>query len=194
MRTAIFDLETFSLYANTGILLCAVIKETGKHAPKIIRADQFPEWKTDRSNVEPMIRAVVNVLLNDKGDDGSEGFDIFVAHNGQYFDKAMLNTWALKFRLPMALRFARFIDPVLLLRRHCRLNRNSLNEAIDFFKIPHKKTPIAWDNWMKASLNGDSRALDYIVEHCVADVKALEALHVITKRLVKGIDEKGSSH
>lgn len=195
MRTCIFDLETFSLHANTGILLCAVIKETGKnHKPIVIRADEFPEWKTNRANVEPIVRKVVDTLLNHPGEDKDAGFDIFVAHNGQYFDKALLNTWALRFRLPINLRFSRFIDPVMLLKRHCRLTRNSLNEAIDFFNIPYKKTPISWGHWMNAALNGDSKSLSYIVEHCVADVKALESLYSISKRLVKGIDEKGSAY
>jgi len=192
LRTCVFDLETFSLHANTGILLCAVIKEVGRHSPIVIRADEFKEWRTDRTNVRPVVNKIIDVLLNHPGD-GCNGFDIFVAHNGQYFDKALLNTWALKFNLPIALRFSRFIDPVLLLRRHCRLNRNSLNEAIDFFNIPYKKTPISWQHWMNAALNGDRDSLGYIVDHCKADVMALESLYNIAKRLVKGIDEKGSS-
>lgn len=194
MRTAIFDLETFSLHANTGILLCAVIKEYGAHTkPVVIRADSFPAWRLQRSNPECVVRATVDALLNHPFEDGSKGFDIFVAHNGQYFDKALLNTWALKYRLPIALRFSRFIDPVMLLRRHCRLSRNSLAEAIDFFGIPHKKTPLDWSHWTAAAFDGNRESMDKIVEHCVADVKALEAVYNITKRLVKGIDEKGSS-
>ena len=51
MRTAIFDLETFTLTADTGILLCASIKEYGRAGPiKTIRADEFPGWKRNRAN------------------------------------------------------------------------------------------------------------------------------------------------
>ena len=194
MRTCIFDLETFSLYANTSILLCAVIKEVGKHTqPHVIRADQFKEWKEERSNTAPIALATLDYMMNAPGEGDDKGFDIYVAHNGQYFDKRMLNTWALKFRRDAGLRFARFIDPVLLLRRHCKLNRNSLAEAIEFFNIPHKKTPVDWSHWMKAAFDGNSKSLDYIVEHCTRDVKALESLYNITKKLVKGVDEKGSA-
>lgn len=185
MKTAIFDLETFSLNADTGILLCAVIKEYGHEKPaRIIRADSFPEWRKDRSNVRPIVESVLEAL---------KGFDIFVAHNGQNFDKAMLTSWALKFDLPVALRFAKFIDPVLLCRRHLRLSRNSLASLLQFLDIDETKTPIKWESWMKAALNGDKKHLDYIVEHCVVDVAALEKAYEKTKRLVKGIDEKGSS-
>lgn len=56
MRTAIFDLETSSPYADTGILLCAVIKEyRSKDKPTVIRADAFPEWKTNRANCKPVV-------------------------------------------------------------------------------------------------------------------------------------------
>lgn len=192
MKTVVFDIETFSLYANTGILLCAVCKEVGHGGKiKVFRADDYPQWKTNHSNSEPIVRALTEYLVGN--DEPDSGFDIFVAHNGVYFDRAMLTTWALRYNIPAALRFAKFIDPVLLLRRHCRLTRNSLNEAISYFKIPHKKTPIDWDHWMLAAFEKNRESLNYIVEHCIADVKALEALHNITKRLVKGIDEKGSS-
>jgi hypothetical protein len=185
MKTAIFDLETSSLYADTGILLCAVIKEYGsKGKPTIIRADQFPEWKTQRSNCKPAVKKTIEALL---------GYDIFVAHNGQFFDKTMLVSWALKFGLRVDLRFSRFIDPVLLARRHMRLSRRSLGNVLQFFNIVEEKTPIRWEYWMKSALDGDSRSLDYIVKHCVADVSLLEKAYDIAKRLVKGIDERGSS-
>jgi len=123
-----------------------------------------------------------------------ENFDIYVAHNGQYFDKAMLTSWALKYNQPVHLRFAKFIDPVLLARRHMRLSRNSLAKLLEFFGIQDQKTAIRWEHWMQAAFNGNRKSLDYIVDHCVKDVDLLEQAYEKTKRLVKGIDEKGSSY
>lgn len=185
MRTAIFDLETSSLFADTGILLCAVIREyRSKSPPIIIRADQFPGWKTNRADTKPCVEATLKAL---------EDFDIYVAHNGQFFDKPLLTSWALKFRKRPDLRFAKFIDPVMQARRHLRTTRRSLASLLQFFEIPQKKTEILWLHWMRATLNGDTKSLDYIVDHCLADVLALEQLYDITKKLVKGIDERGSS-
>ena len=186
MRTAIFDLETSGLNANTSILLCAVIKEYSPRfdqPPVVIRADQFPAWKEHRSNTRPMVREVVDQL---------SGYDIYVAHNGQRFDKPMLVSWAMKYNQPILLRFAKFIDPVLLARRHMRLARNSLQELIRFLDVPEDKTHIDFEHWLKASMDGNRKSLDYIVEHCVQDVKSLEMVYDKVKRLVKGIDEKGS--
>lgn len=188
MKTAIFDLETSSLYADTGILLCAVVKEYGAHKPPlIIRADQFPEWKKSRSNCWPAVKATLDAL---------DDYDIYVAHNGQYFDKTLLTSWALQMpgRKRVALRFAKFIDPVMLARRHMRLSRRTLHNLLQFLNIPEKKTEILWKHWMRATLDGDSKSLDYIVAHCVADVVALEKAYDQVKNLVKGIDEKGSSY
>jgi len=185
MKTAIFDLETSNLYADTGILLCAVIKEYGsKSAPTVIRADQFGTWKNQRSNCKPIVEATINALLD---------YDIYVAHNGQFFDKTMLTSWALKFNLRVDLRFSRFIDPVMLARRHMRLSRRSLGNVLQFFGIEEEKTPIKWVYWMQSALDGNSKSLNYIVDHCVADVHLLEKVYDKAKRLVKGIDERGSS-
>lgn len=185
MRTAIFDLETSSLYADTGILLCSVIKEYGSNEkPIVVRADQFDSWKNHRSDCRETVSATLKAL---------EDFDIYVAHNGQFFDKAILTSWALKFNRRVDLRFAKFIDPVMLARRHMRLSRRSLENLLQFLQIPEEKTRILWQHWMKATLEGNSRSLDYIVEHCVADVIALEKAYDKAKRLVKSIDERGSS-
>lgn len=186
MRTAIFDLETFSLSADTGILLCAAIKEyRSKEPATVIRADDFPNWETKRSNVKPIVVKVLEAL---------EDFDIYVAHNGQYFDKVMLTSWALKFGRRVDLRFAKFIDPVLLARRHMKLTRNSLSSLLAFLDIEETKTSIRWHHWMRAAFDGNRRSMDYIVEHCVVDVDLLEKAYDKTKRLVKGIDERGSSY
>ncbi len=186
MRTAIFDLETSSLYADTGILLCAVIKEYGtKKPPIIIRADTFTSWKHHRSNCEGIVLATLLAL---------DDFDIYVAHNGQWFDKTMLTSWAMKYKQRrLSLRFAKFIDPVMLARRHMRINRNSLHSLLQFLDIPEQKTAILWKHWMRATLEGNRKSLGYIVQHCVADVLALEKAYDIAKSLVKTVDERGSS-
>jgi uncharacterized protein YprB with RNaseH-like and TPR domain len=47
--------------------------------------------------------------------------------------------------------------------------------------------------WVKASLNGDRKALDEIVSHCEEDVKALENVYDKVRKLVEKIDNRGSA-
>ena len=122
-----------------------------------------------------------------------ETYDIFVAHNGQFFDKTMLTSWAIKYDLPPFLRFSKFIDPVMLARRHMRLSRRSLGNVLQFLGIDEQKSTILWKYWLQATMEGNTESLTYIVDHCVIDVLVLEKAYDKMRKLVKGIDEKGSS-
>ena len=194
MRTAIIDIETSGFDAQGSIVLCAVIKEyngRGNGKITVIRTDEFPTWKNNKSNDEPIIRAIMKHLDGDR-DKGIEGFDIIVAHNGEWFDKAFLTAKCIEYRIPPTLRHKKSIDPVLLSRRYMRLNRNGLGVLINFLNVPHKKTPVSLSHWRKASLDGNAGSMQYIVEHCIADVKALDRVYHEVKSLVDKIDSRGS--
>lgn len=184
MRTAVFDLETFSFYADSGIVLCACIKEYGSSKITTIRADQFSTWKKERSNNKPVIEAIVKEL---------DKYDILVAHNGQYFDKRWLNTACLEYHLFPVCRSKKFIDPVLISRKHLRMGRNSLAALLDHFDIPVKKTPIILKYWIKAVMDGNQKCMDDIVRHCRQDILALELLYDRVRPLVDKIDNRGSA-
>lgn len=188
MRTAIIDIETSGFDAQGSIVLCAVIKEyngRGNGKITVIRSDAFPTWKTNKSNDEPIVRAIMKEL---------ETYDIFVAHNGEWFDKAFLTAKCIEYRIPPSLRHKKSIDPVLLSRKYMRLNRNGLGVLINFLNVPHKKTPVSLSHWRKASLDGNKDSMNYIVEHCVADVKALDRVYHEVKSLIDRIDTRGSSY
>lgn len=185
MKTCIFDLETFSLSADTGIILCCAYKEYGDKGPvKVIRADSFPEWKKERSNSRPICEKILDELHD---------FDIFIAHNGQRFDKPMLISFALKHDLRLFMRFAKFIDPVETARRYLRLTRNSLASVASFLGVKQKKTSIEWEHWRKAAYDGSRDSMDYIVEHCEADILVLEAVHQKMRKIVRDVNDRGSS-
>ena len=184
MKTGIFDIETSSLYANTGIILCAQIKTYGSKELKTVRADKFKNWKTRKSDNREVVMAVMEAL---------DDYDILVAHNGQYFDKAWLNSACLKYGLPPRLRFEKFVDPCQQARRHLRLARNSLSALLEYFDIPENKTPIRFNHWLTASLDSDRKAMGYIVEHCQRDVLVLEKAYGRTRKLIKEINERGGA-
>lgn len=185
MKVGIFDLETSSLYADTGIVLCGVVKQYGVDKLTTIRADEFPNWDKHRSDNKPVIKALIERL---------QDFDILVAHNGQYFDKTWLNSACLKYNITPVLRWRKFVDPVLIARRHMRMARNSLHYLIDYFDIQEKKTPIDFKDWMRATHDGSRTAMNRIVKHCQADVLSLEPVYDEVRKLVNKIDASGSAY
>ena len=121
-------------------------------------------------------------------------FDILVAHNGQYFDKRWLNTACIEHYICPVCRLKKFIDPVLVSRKHLRMGRNSLAALLDHFDIPDKKTPLELKLWLKATLDGNQAAMNKIVAHCRADILALETLYDRIRPLIDKIDSRGSAY
>ena len=185
MKIGVFDIETSSLYANTGIELCVCIKRYGVDGITIIRADKFPNWKNNRSNNKDVIATTVETLKE---------YDVLVAHNGQYFDKTFLNSACLKYGISPSIRWLKFIDPVLLARRHMRIARNSLASLIDYFDLQESKSPVAFKHWIQASHDGNKKSMGYIVEHCRKDVLTLEQVYDKVRLLVDRIDNRGSAY
>lgn len=179
MRAVSFDLETTNLNANFGVILCACIKPfDGK--VKTFRGDAYKSWKDRRSDDSELCRAIYKEL---------EQYDIWIAHNGNNFDVPFLRTRLMKAGVRMVQ--PKLVDPVRLSRRYLKLGYNSLEQVAGHFGI-YGKTTVAGDHWMRASLDGDRKSMNYIVEHCIADVEMLEEVAVHLNYLVPRIGSFGS--
>ena len=159
---ACFDLETTNLSADFGVLLCAVIKPAYGES-FVIRADQFPTWKTHRSDDRGILKAVTKVL---------DDFDIWIAHNGARFDVPFLRTRLLTHGLP-PLPSKKLIDPLLLARNKLRMSYNSLKQLANHLGC-NTKTELQPKLWLRAALDGDTKAMNAIVDHCERDVETLD--------------------
>lgn len=157
-----FDLETTNLSADFGIVLCAVVKPAGGKSI-VFRGDDFAEWKESRSDDRMIVQCVVTELAK---------YDIWVAHNGHKFDVPFLRTRLMRWSLE-PLPAKKLIDPVLLARNKLRLSFNSLSQVANHLGC-NSKTDVRPEHWLKAALDGDKSSMDYIVRHCVEDVKVLE--------------------
>lgn len=184
MVVGIFDLETSGFYADSAILLCCSIKEYKQNKITTIRADQFKSWKLNKTNEREMIEKTAYEL---------DKYDILVAHNGQWFDKGFFNAKCIEYGIRPILRMKKLIDPVQISRRHLRLGRNSLAAIIDYLQIPVKKTPIELRKWLLASLEGNKKCMDIIIEHCEYDVITLEKVYDKLRGLIDKIDSRGSA-
>lgn len=67
-----------------------------------------------------------------------------------------------------------------------RIGSSKLVNVQKFFKTADSKTDVDWDTWNLASM-GDEKAMDYVVEHCEADVLVLRDVFNHLKPLVRTI-------
>jgi uncharacterized protein YprB with RNaseH-like and TPR domain len=185
ITTACFDLETSDLYADSGIILCAVVQSSTRRKPYVIRTDQTnKKWSAGlRGDDSATVKQVAEILAD---------HDVLAAHNGSRFDLPFLRTrmarWGMK-RLPDL----KLVDPLSIAWRRLRLKSNRLGNVSDHLGIKDRKTPLDMSIWMDAVLNGSTSAMDKIVEHCVADVKVLAGVLDLVKPYVKILDDRGSS-
>lgn len=179
MRAACFDLETTGLNADfMGVILVGCVKPYDGPV-KIFRRDEYPHWEK-RSDDSRIAKDIYKELLK---------YDIWVAHNGVCYDINFLRARLAKYGISMLQ--PKTVDPVKIARRYFKISRNSL-ESFGRHHGIYGKTHVEPDIWNRASLDGDKRAMSYIVEHCVADVKMLEQLTDRVKYLVPKVNGWGS--
>jgi len=175
-----FDLETTNLYGNfMGVILCGVIKPWGGE-PVIFRGDQYDTWERKRSDDSQIAVDIYTELSK---------YSICIAHNGLAFDINFLRSRLGKVGVEMPQ--PKNVDPVRLARRFMRFKFNSLESVGEHFGFIGK-TRVSPKYWNEAALDGNSRALDYIVEHCVADVDLLEKVADKLRYLAPKITQWGS--
>jgi len=145
------------------VILCGVIKPANGR-PKVFRADSLnPHWSACRSDDSAVVTAIVAEL---------DRYDIWIAHNGARFDVPFLRTRLLAHSMD-PLPTKKLIDPVLLARNKLRMSFNSLSQVANHLGC-NSKTEVEPKQWLAAALDGNRRAMSYIVKHCVQDVLVLE--------------------
>ena len=144
-----FDLETSSLNANFGIVLCAVVKGSDRKKPYVFRGDSYEPWKQGkRSDDSFLVKDIVACL---------SGYDVLVAHNGARFDVPFLRTRMAKWSPHLecgAFPNKKLVDPVQLARNKLRMSSNGL-AALASLIGAGEKTLVDGDVWLRASLDGD---------------------------------------
>src|SRR5713226_7818533 len=143
-----FDLETTNLFADFGVILCGVVKPAQGDI-KVFRADQLnPDWLTRRSDDRDTVAAIVEELCK---------YDIWIAHNGNYFDVPFLRTRIAKWGMA-PLPATKLVDPLLVARNKLRMSWNSLEALAKFFNV-NSKTQVCGSLWLRAALDGCQDAM-----------------------------------
>jgi uncharacterized protein YprB with RNaseH-like and TPR domain len=186
ISTLILDLETTSLDADSGVILCASY-ESSENPGKVytIRQDETnPRWKRGIRGDDKELCKQVNGLVRTH--------DVIVAHNGNRFDIPMLRTRSLHWGLA-PLREVKLVDPCSIAFRKFKLKSNSLGRLADYVGIRDRKTPLDMSVWADAYLNGNPKAMNLIVKHCEADIRVLSAVLDVVKPYIKVLDDRGSA-
>lgn len=177
-----FDIETSNLSADFGIILCGVVKGSGKRdKPLIIRGDSFPAWKHRRSCDRETVRRLRDAI---------DEFDVVVAHNGLKFDLPFIRTRLARWNL-RPLPEKKIVDPLQLARNKLKMSWNSLDRLAEFLNV-NSKSEVKGDYWIRAVMDGDRKAMNYIVDHCVQDVLTLERVVDLVKTYSTTFNSWGS--
>ena len=169
-KIAFFDIESGgSLSADFGYCFCYCIKE--------LNGKVFKNCITPKEVHDPKVRdkRLVRDLCNHL-----KQYDLVVVYygNGKYrhdlpFVRTRAVKWGLEFPPEKILKVMDVYDTIKL---KFKLARNRMNDACRLFNIPLKNDAVNPEIWQSA-LTGQQKALDYIVNHCIEDVKKLEKLY-----------------
>lgn len=173
------DLETSNLNADYGVILCGVFKPLGKQS-EVIRLDHSPDYKKKPWDDSWVVKQLAKYISQHK-------VDILVTYNGSMFDVPFLNARAMLTDINLRENFVfKHIDLYWIARKKIHTHDNKLDTVARFLKCHTSKTHIEGDCWTRA-MTGDKKSMDYIVEHCVKDVKVLEEVYEKMKPFIKQI-------
>lgn len=186
ISTLVLDIETTDLSADRGVILCACYESSNKPGVvETLRNDEINarDWNRGiRGNDKELVKRLRKLI---------HSHDVIVAHNGHKFDLPFIRTRGLRWKLK-PLKEPKTVDPLQIAWRKFRLRSNSLGAISSYLGIRDRKTPLDLAVWARAMLNGDRKAMDLIVKHCVADIKVLSGVLPHVKPFIKVFDDRGS--
>lgn len=174
-RILFWDIESTHLNADFGYILCIGYKFAGEEKPTIIRIDDFKKaYKKDCTCDKKVVEAFKKVF---------ETADVHVTWYGGKFDLPMVNSRLVAHgMLPMAP--VPHIDLWRTAKYQMKLASNRLANVQRFLGLPSEKTSVDGRVWLKAAA-GFKDCLQYIVDHCYADIEVLEQAYDRMRPLIK---------
>jgi len=171
-----FDLETSGFDADWDILLTAAIKPYGKE-PITFRADNYPEWTTNRADDRGITIDIASELRKHA---------IVIGHYSERFDVRFIRAKMFRHGLePLPPMFG--LDTWRIAKNNFKVSNRRMKSLSIFARIPLPKEEPDGDRWMRAAFGGEKEALDKILAHNIDDVLILERLACISFPYVKSI-------
>ena len=168
-KILIFDIEcyTHDFAADKGYMLCIGYKWLGEKDAHVIKPRNLKKWSKNPTADKEQIEEFIEL---------AEQADLVVGWNSKSFDWRFIQTRALKHKLG-ALPLVPHADLLLTARATTKMRR-SLDNIGKFFDLKNQKIPLDINVWMAAG-RGDIKALESIIEHCIADVLMTEEAYEI---------------
>lgn len=172
---AFVDLETTNLKGNFGRILCASVADNFGNV-RTFRLDD-PAFARKKRRDDSALAVALKEYL--------EQFDILVGWNSKMFDIPYLNTRLLIANEPPMRMDIMHIDPMYKAGKgSLTLHSRRLDAVAKTFRLPVQKTGLDPEIWNDAA-DGETEAMDYVVEHCEHDVLVLRMVFHILKPLMK---------
>lgn len=172
-----FDLETSGFDADWDILLSACIKPYGQ-PPIVFRADEYPEWVTQKANDKAITIDIAKELRKHA---------IIVGHYSQKFDVRFIRAKMFRHGLePLPPMFG--MDTWRIAKNNFKVSSRRRQSLSIFAQLEvGKRDAPEGDRWMRAAFSGEREAMDRIVEHNIECVTELEKLACISFPYLRSI-------
>jgi uncharacterized protein YprB with RNaseH-like and TPR domain len=165
-RVGYLDIETSNLDADFGIMLCYCIKEAGVdfiHEGVITQKEATHATTPDKRLVEQCIEDI-------------KKFDLLYGYYSSKFDMKFIRTRAVSMNIDFpSFGTLKHKDIYYVVKNKFKLHSNRLEVACNELLGHSDKTHFDGNIWRQA-VQGDKKALGYILSHCENDVLDLEKL------------------
>lgn len=167
-RIMVFDIEATSLNASFGRLICMGYKYVGSRKVLCPTIYDYPANEGEPRDAG-LCRFLHSLITNEA--------DIIVSWYGKEYDRKFINTRMLKAGLPPLPPLNKeHIDLFYTSRGNFKFHNNRLQGVSETLRCPYSKTPVRADMWEDA-MEGNPKAVGYVVAHCKLDVKILDWLY-----------------
>lgn len=166
-----------TLKASINSIICFGYKELGSRSTYCKSAWDFKAWRKDINNDKDLVRFVYETLVD---------ADLIITHNGKRFDLKFLNTRLALWGMP-PLPSIPHVDTCSVAKANLFMFNNSLKTLGELSGTKKLESGGA-DLWLRVSRR-ERKALREMVKYCKGDVKALEALFLKLRPMIKNLPD-----
>lgn len=173
-KILIWDIESSHLKADWATLLCIGYKWYGEPEVYVPSLMSYKGWTKDVTDDRKLVTAFHKTLME---------ADMLVTYFGKGFDIKMIQSKFLEYGLPVIPNIPH-VDLFFTVKSNMTLTRKSLDNVSHYLGLNNEKTHLDGKTWKKA-MAGHVDSMNYVIEHCKADVLVLEELYTKLRPMVR---------